>query len=399
MRLFVLGNINSGKSFLVEKLKKVFPNYHVLKIDDYRIQNCDGTIEKEELLWETFPQEILKYKNVIVELSGGGKVSENILNSLDKNSFIVLKINAPLNVCLSRSDASKFEKIPYPHYPYMGTITDTILTIDKNMLDGCIERIWNKALAIISTNSNIDVNMLPLSQYEMIFMLKEVLSSIKGSLFIYGSAGRCDMNITSDVDMYIFTLEPFEKVGQLLKKSFSDVRIMGDMFIIRNKKILAELTYINSINDAKLFYNRSLIKNPEKTLLKDDFLVLSKLEDFSKIKINCEKEIKYTVERMFYYVESLTRIISKNDEYKFYFHNNIIIHEYIKLKAFLQNNFDYSYLPRNAKQYLAEGEWNSIVFMFGDNMQLHYKTIKALVLKVISDVEKKYKTNFNIIKD
>jgi len=130
----VLGNINSGKSFLVEKLKKVFPNYHVLKIDDYRIQNCDGTIEKEELLWETFPQEILKYKNVIVELSGGGKVSENILNSLDKNSFIVLKINAPLNVCLSRSDASKFEKIPYPHYPYMGTITDTILTIDKNML-------------------------------------------------------------------------------------------------------------------------------------------------------------------------------------------------------------------------------------------------------------------------
>lgn len=46
MRLFVLGNINSGKSFLVEKLKKVFPNYHVLKIDDYRIQNCDGTIEK-----------------------------------------------------------------------------------------------------------------------------------------------------------------------------------------------------------------------------------------------------------------------------------------------------------------------------------------------------------------
>ena len=396
MRLFVLGNISSGKSFLFEKLRAVLPNYHVLKIDDYRIQNSDGSIEKEEQLWKTFPKEIVKYKNVIVELTGGGEVSDNILNLLEPNAFIVLKLNSSVDVCIARSSTKEFMCIQYPQYPYMGGIADTIRTIGKNMSDGCIEQLWDKALKILSTDSNIDINTLPLNQYEMIFRLKEVLSTIKSSVFLYGSAGRGNMNILSDVDMYILTLEPFEKVAELLNQNFSGVRIMGNMFIIRDKKVLAELSYINDIKNAELFYNKSLIRQPEKTLLKDDFSVLHQLEYFSKIKIDYRNEVNYTVERMFYYVESLPSIILKKDEYKFFFHNNIVIHEYIKLNAFLQNNFDYSYLPVQAKNYLSESELTDIVFIFGDDMKAHYKTIKNMILKLIKEIEKKYEINFNL---
>ncbi|HNZ25843.1 MAG TPA: nucleotidyltransferase domain-containing protein [Spirochaetota bacterium] len=381
---------------MIEKLKTVLPDYRILKIDDYRVQNCDGSIEKEEHLWETFPQEILKYKNVIVELSGGGKVSENIVNLFAMNSFIVLKLNAPADVCIARSKTKSFSKIPYPYYPGMGDVSDTIKTIDKNMSDGCIEKIWNKALNIISTNSNVDVDTLPLIQYEMIFKLREILSVLKSSVFLYGSAGRNEMTTLSDIDMYILTLEPFEKVFELLNKSFSGVRIMSNTFIIRIKSVLAELKCINDINDSELFYNRSLIKNPEKTLLKDDYSVLQKLEEFSKIKLDYKNEVKYTVERLIYYMESLPRIIAKGDEYKFYFHNNIVIHEYVKLKAFLQNNFDYSYLPLQAKKYLSETEWNDIVFGFHDNLTAHYNTVKNMVLKLIREIEKKYEISFNL---
>ena len=47
MRLFVVGNISSGKSYFIDKIKPLLPNYHILKIDEYRKSYCDGSLEKE----------------------------------------------------------------------------------------------------------------------------------------------------------------------------------------------------------------------------------------------------------------------------------------------------------------------------------------------------------------
>lgn len=87
MRLFVVGNICSGKSYVIERIKPFLPNYEILKIDNYRINNCDGSKEQELNMWNTFPNEVLKFNDVIVELSGGGKVAENIVKQLKENSF------------------------------------------------------------------------------------------------------------------------------------------------------------------------------------------------------------------------------------------------------------------------------------------------------------------------
>ena len=68
MRLFVVGNISSGKSYFIDKIKPLLPNYHILKIDEYRKSYCDGSLEKEIQMWIDFPNEIIKHNNVIVEL-------------------------------------------------------------------------------------------------------------------------------------------------------------------------------------------------------------------------------------------------------------------------------------------------------------------------------------------
>lgn len=396
MRLFVLGNINAGKSFFIEKLKHWLKNYTILKIDDYRIHHCDGSIEKEEQLWYDFPKEILKYEDVIVELSGGGKVSKNILDELEENSFLVIKVEADIQTCLERMKEKDFSKIPYPSYPNAGTIEETIQRIRIDMQNGIIEKTWNKAIQIISVNTAIDVSCLPLYQYEQLFKVQNCLKEVKCSLFLFGSAGRKTMTVNSDVDMFLLTKEPLSKIKNMLESYFYSVRIMSNEIILRNKNILIEINYITDIEDAHEFYQTSHILNPQKTILKDDFKIISYLNNFAQEKIDTVKIITFTVERLYYFIESLPTLICKDDEYKYYFHNNIIVHEYVKLKAFLSGCFDFSYLPLNAKKYLSNSEWSCILYQFGDDREKHYNIAKELGLDIIRQVEEKYDIKFNI---
>ena len=105
---------------------------------------------------------------------------------------------------------------------------------------------------------------------------------------------------------------------------------------------------------------------------------------------NTEKEIEYVKERLMYYVESLPKLTVYGDEYKYYFHNNIVVHEYVKLKAFLNGVFEYSYLPKNAKKYLKEEEWEKILFNFGDDQIKHYENVKKMSLDLIQEIIEKY---------
>ena len=363
MKIFVLGNINSGKTYLINKLAEKFPTYKILKIDEYRITNCDGSLKDELAVWDNFPKEVLKYDDVIVELSGGGKVAENIVSNLDENSFIVLKVNTDLETCIKRIEDKNFNIVPYPK-EFSIPIEEVITKIDSDIKEGSIENIWKKALNIIEINSSTDLNKLPLMQYHLLFKLVKTLYKFKGSLFIFGSTGSSTMNINSDIDSFFLTDEAIENILFDLNKVFPYAKLMGNQFVIRENKILVDVNYINDIKDAYLFYNRSYINNPSKTILKDDFNILSNLVEAKNQVYDKLAEIEYVKERLIYYVESLPKLIVYGDEYKYFFHNNIIVHEYVKLKAFLNDVFEYSYLPKNAKKYLKEEEWQMIIFNF-----------------------------------
>lgn len=387
MKLFVIGNISSGKSYVIEKIRALLPNYLVLKIDEYRIKNCDGSLEQELQMWNSFPKEVLKHNDVIIELSGGGEVAKNIVKQLEENAFLVLYVDADVQTCIERSKTKDFLRIPYPK-EFQEPIEETIKRLGESF-ETKINKIWSKAIKIIKVDLNTDINRLPLIQYHELFKLKDTLAGYKGSLFTFGSTARGSMDISSDVDTYFLCKESKEKLYQVLSNKFVSVRLMQDEFVIRENGVLVEMNYIDNIKNS-YYYSTGSITNPYKTILKDDFGVIGELVAASQTKIDRVQEVKSTIERLDYYVESLPRISQKNDEYKYYFHNNIVIHEYIKLKAFLNNVFDSSYLPKEAKNYLTKEDWKNLFFTFGDDMKEHYKVVRLMSDEIIEKVYNKF---------
>ena len=391
MKLFVVGNISAGKSYLIDKIKPILPNYKVLKIDDYRISHCDGSLEKELQMWKDFPNEIMKYDDVIVELSGGGKVADNTIKQLEANSFLVLFVDTNPTICIERSKNKDFQKTPYPE-EFKESIEDTINRLGLDF-ENQINKRWEKALNIIKVSPDTNINMIPLLQYHELFKLKNILNNIKGSLFSFGSTGRGTMDNSSDVDTYFLCDKPKEYLFSILKEKFESVRLMANEFVIRENDILLEINYINDIKEAYHFYSTGFITNPYKTILKDDFNIINDLISASKMEPCKMEEIKFTIERLDYYVESLKRISLKNDEYKYYFHNNIVVHEYVRLKAFLNDVFAYSYLPLNAKDYLSDEEWKNILYAFGDDMVHHYNLVRTMSDEIIKNISIKFNLN------
>ena len=339
-------------------------------------------------MWIDFPNEIIKHNNVIVELSGGGKVAENIIKLLKDNSFIVIYVDTDSNTCIERSKDKDFKSTPYPE-EFKESIEDTIKRLGTDF-EKQIRTQWAKALKILKVKSSDDPVNLALMQYHELFKLDEVLRNLKGSLFTFGSTGRGEMNISSDVDTYFLCKEDKDTIYELLSKEFDSVHLMQDEFVIRENGVLLEMNYIDDIKKAYHFYSTGNITNPYKTILKDDYNIINDLNIASKIEVDKTELLNFTIERLDYYVESLKRLLLKNDEYKYYFHNNIVVHEYVKLRAFLKNVFEYSYLPLNAKSYLSNEEWKKVLYSFGDDMELHYEVVREMSDEIINEVRIKY---------
>jgi hypothetical protein len=165
---------------------------------------------------------------------------------------------------------------------------------------------------------------------------------------------------------------------------------MGNEVVIREDGVLLELDVIQNVNEAELFYSTGNIKDVKATIIFGDELLEKKLTEFKDKRRNISEELKFITERLNYYVLSLLPLMRKRDEYKYFFHNNIVVHEYVKIKAILAGITDYNYLPLMAKQYLSDNEWSKIIYSFGDDMEKHYKIVKNLSDEIIRNVKEKY---------
>ncbi len=139
MKIIVVGNINSGKSFLVDKISQAFEDFKVLKIDDFREKLGDGTIDKEVLIWEIFSKEVQKTKNAIVEITGVGKPSEELAKN-NEDSVILVKVLTKKSVCLERLKQKDFTSLKYPKG--LQKIEDTISSIDLKIGKGEVEKLF-----------------------------------------------------------------------------------------------------------------------------------------------------------------------------------------------------------------------------------------------------------------
>ncbi len=398
MKIFVVGNINAGKSFLIKKLVSIFPLYKILAIDEFRKSFGDGTLEKEMEIRKLFAKAILQEEDAIIEYSGGTTITHLFIDNLDANSFIVIEVSTDVETCLERIQYKDFSKIPYPKFDE--TLDNTIKRLDQEFKNGAISVAFkNKYLKKFLVDSHDDMNEFPFLQYELAFKIRSLFNDGQHCLVAFGSLGRGDMSKESDIDLFLLTQRKVNEVLKQLKTCFpNDVEwiVQKDFIAGYYGDQLIEVKVVKRIEDMQLFYVKSEIKERNKTILLGDVAFEKKLsENVDSYKEDFAGEFEYTLARLTYYVKSLERVRLKQDEYKFFFHNNIVIHEYVRVCYFLHNRRSFAYLPKNALQYVDENTLKSMVFNLGDNMNDH----KAIIIQITEDILPKAREYLSTLKN
>ena len=215
MRILVCGNINSGKSYLIDKLKTMLPKYDIAQIDAYRNQYGDGTIEKELLARTKFVEAVTRNDNIIVELSGMGPLARQLQEAIPPKTFIILYVDTDAEICVRRLKDKDFSRIPYP--VYQEEMSDTIRRIGKELINGELHQLWlSKALQIIRIISIDELTNLPFSHYEKLCDILKLLipnTDVK-EIVAFGSLGRNELSKLSDIDLSITTTMTVDEVAK-----------------------------------------------------------------------------------------------------------------------------------------------------------------------------------------
>jgi len=388
MKIFVVGNINSGKSHVVKQLTEVFPDYQILAIDEYRIAKGDGSLEKEHEIRKMFAHDIICAKDAIIEFSGGQNITRLFIDNLDINSFLVIEVLEDVNVCLQRIKDKDFSKIPYPKFDEK--IDQTIIRLDQEFKDNAIDIAFeSKYLKKYKVKSSERIEELPLKQYEMTIMIREMFMGGDYRLVAFGSLGRGEMSKTSDVDLFLMTKESVAKVLERLQSQFpveTECAVQKNMIAVYYQDQLAEVKVVDQLEAMQLFYIKSEIKDRTKTILIGDKTFIDSFNSvLDAYKFDFTEEFEYTLARLIYYVKSLNRIRLKGDDYMFFFHNNIVIHEYIRLSYFMHDQRSYAYLPRKALSYIDEETFSKMIYKCGDNQQEHQVRIIEITNRLVKE--------------
>ena len=397
MRFFILGNINAGKSTFAKKIKLYLKSkgleYPILSIDDFRKKYGDGSKKSENIAQNKFHLSINKTQNAIIEMVGFGDIATNIIESLDKNSCIIIYIESPLNICLKRLKTKKkmLESIPYPES--INNIEKTIHNLNAYFTRGKLQEKWKKVYLIfykINTMDNLSdfIKRLPLEHYHY---LSEVIHILKSNnykkLVSFGGLGRCDINIFSDLDLILITKKKISQVYELLKNFFEKMKYfkiyaLDEKIIINiHSHIVIEIAVVYKFCEYIQFYHGSSITNISKSIL----LGNEKLEkEIKHLIINykpnvinrdiCEKKINY-------YVELLQKAYLANDDFRFYFMNNLIVNQVVRVLCLKENITEFLYCPKNI---------NTLVKKYN---------VKTILWDMITDKQKHIDKLFNFLKN
>lgn len=114
MKILVFGNIGSGKSTVVNSLKKVFP-FEVIAIDDFRRKFGDGSKSSELVARQNFFAAIKQNQNQFIECIGTGKVANELFLLLQTHTepIICLILITPIEICKQRLEERIWD-IPFP---------------------------------------------------------------------------------------------------------------------------------------------------------------------------------------------------------------------------------------------------------------------------------------------
>ncbi|MBT3272127.1 MAG: hypothetical protein HN368_03155, partial [Spirochaetales bacterium] len=202
-------------------------------------------------------------------------------------------------------------------------------------------------------------------------------------LISLGSFARGTLAQFSDLDFFAVTDCKPQEVIELLSNQLPGLAFVD---MLKNKitlrfadNLLCEITIINDIEEMKVFYRESRNTDPERSVIKGDRNVLAALTGFLAADRTEEHRelISFLLSEAFYFLQSLSPLIGKGDRYKYYFHNFIILHNIVRLKAIDAGNSESNYLPLMAIKYLNSDESDTLFFSVADDMNKHFSGLMS----------------------
>lgn len=389
MKILVLGNINSGKSHLADILAARLPHYTVIQLDAYRKAYSDGSMEGEKDATSRFIQDSIHTEHAVVECTGLGNIAVELQAKLPPKSYLVLVMGTPLSMCLDRVDMQKFASIPYPYH--QEDIRDTIKRLDAEIQSGSLQKLWEKqALFMQTIRDESDLDWEVLYRYEKVADVIGVLQKRKEikEIVLFGSLARKQFSAHSDADIMVTTqMTPSQLSDALMrlpKVTFGDV--LGDKVTIYFGTFLIEILVQKNICDNACYYANSCITDVAFSMVKGDETTLVSLTQIRDAwVVDRDALIQSTVKRLVYFVLSLDTITVQN-QYKFFFHANIVVHEIVRLKKLLDGEVRYNYLPKNSDGIFQELAMEKCVFGYGDDMQAYGRRIRRYVARLLTGV-------------
>lgn len=378
---------------MVARLKNYFKDYPILSIDEFRKEFGDGSLEKELQTRYIFSESVIKHKKAIIEFSGGETLTSLFIDYLEPKSFVVIEVQETLETCLKRMDEKDFLKTPYPKFDE--SLKDTIIRLDQEFKKGIIkDNFKDSFLKYCTIDSNVKLSEIPLKHCEVLLEVVKVLKPFSKALFTFGSFSEERFGIHSDLDL--FMLSSFNQIKLLrhIKSAFptSEVLQQRNHIIIYHNGIKVDLKIVRKLSEAEIFYKKSNITDVSKTILVGYDGLSLELEKFRAHETeNLISELRNTMARLKEYTYSLNTLSKQGDRYKYYFHHNIVIHEYVRFKYLLEGGQQYDYLPHHSYTSLDEPIWRTMLFdLMNDDMQDHALNVNLLVNEMMLSAQRSH---------
>lgn len=154
MKILIFGNIGSGKTTNINRLKKFIP-FEVIAIDDFRRKYGNGSKESELVARKNFFEAIKPEQNQFIESIGVGKVADELFELLCNNNeqVICLTLLTPKEICKPRL-LNRIWDIPFPKP--IEEVSSLLERTETKIRAGEINNQWSKRknLTLISKENN-----------------------------------------------------------------------------------------------------------------------------------------------------------------------------------------------------------------------------------------------------
>lgn len=394
MRILVFGAINAGKSVVASAVASLLPTSRVISIDDYRKRYGDGTHAGEAMAMDKFVADAIDSFDSIVECTGLGPLGRMLHEALPAKESIVVLVAAPLDTCMTRIHLKDFSSTPYP--PFEERLPQTIRRCHAEVDRGDLSALWDDktiwSFTVDGTANDVarEISGLPIRQLTALAAVVRAtrsLDPIRGLIW-FGSGARGELDKQSDVDLFAVTAQQPERLLQELVERIPGVNFhdcIGTKITLRfADETLVEMTCGRDIREIEIYYAEARVPDDRRAVLRGDEKLLTFLQSCSAPSSVDHALVRQLVSEVVYYVLSLRPLEARNDQYKYYFHNNIVFHNLVRLKALEAGKPEFNYLPLHAIAYLGTSDLAALPYRIGDDMGQHYGRLVERVVRFLS---------------